>query len=192
MADANVAEVKFRANSDVTATWVNGKLQFQFRDNTVMSFNPHMVATSNRSRAELHGWEQRLRDSMALERDNYPDKKVPMADKKAALRRLIDHYHGGSTEWSPAAQRLPAITMEMVVLALSRVYGKDEAAAKGMVASLARKRGIDEDAAMKVWADADKIKKEIVVIRSERAAQDAPSADDLAAELEEEDETTQE
>lgn len=182
--ESNVIDVKFRANSDVTAAWVNGKLLFTFRDLATMTFNPALVAQANRSHAELHGWEQRLRDSMAIEKDNYPDKKVPLADRKAALRRLLDHYQSGATEWNmPQAARNTAPDAAMVALAISRVYGKtlDEAAA--MIVALAQKRSIEHEAAVAAWAAGDKIAKEIVVIRSERKTADAPASDDLLAEL---------
>lgn len=180
--DAAVVDVKFRSNSDVTAAWVNGKLLFTFRNGTIRSFNPALVATANRARAELHGWEQRLRDSMALEKDKFPGGKIPASARLEALDRLLDHYKSGSADWSPAASsRSSAPTEEMVLEALRRVYpGKD---AKALVEAMAAKRDIGFDEALQVWAASDKIAKEIVVIRSEKKAEGAASADDMLAEL---------
>lgn len=178
MSDTNVTEVKFRSNSQSTATWVNGKLHFQFRDNAVIAFNPALVSQANRARAELHGWEARLRDSMALGKGATP------AEMKAALRRLIDHYQGGATEWSPATIRNTPPDAETVALALERVFGKPAGVGKAMIEALAGKREIAFDAAVAAWAEGDKVAKEILVIRAERRTSDAPAADDLLAEIE--------
>lgn len=183
--EGNVRDVKFRANSDVTAAWVNGKLLYTWRDGETMSFNPALATPPQRQRAESFGFENTLRDSMALERDAYPDKKIPTKDKKAALRARIDHLQSGSPDWTAQPKaRNTAPTEEEVATALMRVFKVDAEEAAGMIESLATKRGIDQDAAVAAWAAAKQVALEVVAIRAERRmADETPDAEAMLAEL---------
>lgn len=122
----NVAEMKFRANSDHKADWVNGKLHFWFRDGTVKVFDPALVSRDNRTQAEFHGWDQRLGDSMAVEIEKYPNKADRDAEKKRRLTALIEHYHSGSPDWNiKRAAAGPRDNRGIIVQALMQHFGCD-------------------------------------------------------------------
>ena len=122
----NVAEMKFRANSDHKADWVNGKLHFWFRDGTSKVFDPALVHRANRTQAEFHGWEQRLNDAMAVEHEKYPNKPDRDAEKRRRLTGLIEHYHSGSEDWNiKRAAGAPRDNRGIIVQALMEHFGTD-------------------------------------------------------------------
>lgn len=61
-----------------------------------------LVHEENRKRAMLHGFVQRVSDAAAQGRDGKTGASATPQQKYEAMRRLVEHYQGGSAEWSPA------------------------------------------------------------------------------------------
>jgi hypothetical protein len=168
----NVQEVKFRANSEHKADWINGKLHFWFRDGTNKVFNPSLVAPTNRTQAEFHGWEQRLGDSMAVEIDKFPNKSDRSAEKRRRLDALIEHYHSGAAEWNitRAAGGGSRFDAGLVLQAMMQHFACDLDAAEAKAGKLAEKREVDRDEALKLIAAIPAIAGIIATIRAARSA----------------------
>jgi len=168
-----VKEVKFRSNSDYAADWVNGKLQFLFRDGRVIVFDPAEVHADNRARAEQHGWEQRLADSMALEFAKIADRGERSKAKRERLERLIEHYRSGSSEWNVAraagAGGGSRFDPGLVVQALAQVRGWSVEKADARVAVLAMTKEVERDELLKTLASEPKIAAEMAAIKAARA-----------------------
>lgn len=60
------------------------------------------VHAANRARAEMHGFVQRISDAAAMARDSKTGASATPQEKYEAMKRLVEHYQGGSEDWSPA------------------------------------------------------------------------------------------
>lgn len=60
------------------------------------------VSAANRSRAAIHGFVQRISDAAAMARDSKTGASATPQEKFEAMKRLVEHYMGGSEDWSPA------------------------------------------------------------------------------------------
>lgn len=60
------------------------------------------VNAANRAKAEMHGFVQRISDAAAMARDSKTGASATPQQKFEAMKRLVEHYVSGSSEWSPA------------------------------------------------------------------------------------------
>ena len=67
-----------------------------------LRFSPERASTECRTRAELHGWIQRISDAAAISRDTKTGKSATAAEKLAAMAKLVEHYETGTADWKMA------------------------------------------------------------------------------------------
>lgn len=60
------------------------------------------IHAANRTRAEMHGFVQRISDAAAMARDSKTGASATPQEKFDAMRRLVEHYQSGAEGWSPA------------------------------------------------------------------------------------------
>ena len=67
-----------------------------------ITFDADRVHSSLHHAAEMHGWEQRLRDNAAIARKQSDGTIITVTDamRREAVLELVNHYHGGSSDWS--------------------------------------------------------------------------------------------
>lgn len=67
-----------------------------------ISFDAASAAPAMREYAEMHGWEQRLRDNAAIARKQKDGSIITVTEamRHAAVKELTDHYACGATEWN--------------------------------------------------------------------------------------------
>lgn len=129
--------------------------------------------------AMLHGFKQRICDAAALSRDETTGASATPADKYAAMERLVQHYASGAESWSLAERAAGGAPSEgLTIAAMKRVW--PDRNADELIAGIMTKRGVERRAALKLFADSDKVAAAIATIKAERAA---VNADDLIEEL---------
>ena len=180
---------KVKSNSVTTVTYLDGKLVFGFSGLDAFTFDPDKVSAVNRARAMMHGFEQRIRDGGALGRDAETGASATPEQKREAMLRIADHLMAGGDEWALKVAAPKKDDPGLLLAAIMRALGKDEAGVKALIASTMTKRGVDETAALKIWQDTKQVitaKAEIVAERAaaKAAASKGQSADDLLAEIE--------
>lgn len=180
---------KTKSNSVTTVTYLDGKLVFGFAELGAFTFDPDKVSAVNRARAMMHGFEQRIRDGGALVRDAETGASATPEQKREAMLRIAEHLMAGGDEWALKVAAPKRDDPGLLLAAIMRALGKDEAGVKALIASTMAKRGVDESSALKVWQDTRQViaaKAEIVAERAAaRAAQSkGQSVDDLLAEIE--------
>lgn len=94
-----------------------GQITFTFDNLEPVVFSVEKAHESMRDYAEMHGWEQRLRDNAAIPRKDAPNGTVTEAMRRDAVVQLVNHYESGAETWSlkssapkfnPAIQALAA------------------------------------------------------------------------------------
>jgi hypothetical protein len=178
-------QTKPKANSVVTHAIVDGKIVFTVKDAGTFTFDPNKASATNRARAIVHGFIQRIADGAAISRNPDNGQPATAADKMARMQRIADHYESGAEEWAMRAATGPRKPdAGLIVLAMTRTVAKGDAdRANALIDGIATKRGIDRDAALAVWASVEDVAAEMARIRAERATVKV-SADDLIAEME--------
>lgn len=174
---------KVKSNSVVTHSMQDGKIVFTVRDAGKLTFDPDKVSAENRARAMIHGFVQRISDGAALSRDTTTGLSATPEAKLARMQLIADHLQSGATEWALRVAAPREDDAGLRLQGIMRGMGVDLDAAEKLVAGLATKRGIDRDAAIKIWAASDKVARAIVEIKAERTAKGATDADALLAEI---------
>lgn len=90
---------KQRSNSAYAFSMVDGKLVWDYPGLGRLVFNPDKASATNRARAMVFGFKQRIIDAAALDADATTGKVDPKA-KFAEQQRMIEHLESGSEEWS--------------------------------------------------------------------------------------------
>lgn len=91
-----------RANWTI-AHKIEGRLvRFSVKDAGELVLDVSKVHVANCQRAELHGFVQRISDAAAMARDSKTGASATPQQKYEAMKKLVEHYHTGSVEWSPA------------------------------------------------------------------------------------------
>lgn len=85
------------------------------------------VAQSNKDRAMIHGFVQRVSDAAALPFNTEQNRRPTAEEKLAAMRELVEHYNSGIEEWSrkrTGGTRVPKESdMDLLLLeAFCRIY----------------------------------------------------------------------
>jgi len=146
-----------------------------------ITFHPDLVSPANRTRAELHGWKQRISDKAALSRDPKTGKSASAEDKFRAVAAIIAHYEAGGDSWD-----MPRVgggggrsEASYILEALANIQGLDVETMTARVAEMAEKRGLTSDTYLKRVATSNAVASEIARIKHG----DAEDADDLLEEL---------
>jgi hypothetical protein len=181
-------QTKAKANSTITHSMQDGKIEFRVLNAGSFTFDPDKVSAENRARAMIHGFVQRISDGGALSRN--PDTGLPAtpADKMARMQRIADHLMSGATEW---ALRVAASQPDsgLTLMGIMRALGIDLETAEARLAKMAAKLGVDRAACIKRLGEAPDVIKAIGEIKAERAAAGTKvNASDLLAEMDDEDE----
>lgn len=100
-------------------------------------FDPARASDATRLHAQLHGWMARIGDAAALERSEAPGNKITEAMRREAVMRLVEHYHSGSTDWSPTGRATKAPAMNPAIAALAQARGMSYEQAQAWIANLA-------------------------------------------------------
>lgn len=100
---------KPKSNSVVTHEQTENGITFHVLGAGSVAFDPTKAHQHNRIRAEAHGWIQRISDRAAIGRDPETGKSATPAEKLAAMKALVDHYHTGTSEWSMVAKGKGAV-----------------------------------------------------------------------------------
>lgn len=79
-----------------------GKILFSFEGAENILFDSAKVHASLHSVAEMHGWEQRLRDNAAIARKQKDGTIITVTEamRRAAVLELVEHYESGSEKWA--------------------------------------------------------------------------------------------
>lgn len=96
------AQMKIRANAVISTAWAGNVLTLRVVDDgkvlDSVEFDRTKASAECRDAAERYGWQQRLVDKTAMSKDTQGHAATP-GTKLAALRKLVDHYLSGTTEW---------------------------------------------------------------------------------------------
>lgn len=128
---------KVKSNSIVTHELLEGGIiRFTVVGVGSFDFDPRLAHTTNRERAEAHGWVQRISDRAAMSRDPKTGIAATAQEKHDGMKSLADHYASGAEAWStsrgPSAPRqIPAI------LAVAQLRGITYAEAEVIVVNKA-------------------------------------------------------
>lgn len=94
-------QTKPKSNSVITHSVVSpGVLSFNVLGVGAITFDTSKVEQSNRERAMLHGFIQRISDRAAIGRNPDTGASATAQDKYNAMAALVAHYESGSAEWS--------------------------------------------------------------------------------------------
>lgn len=178
---------KVKSNSVTTVTYLDGKLVFGFAGQPSFTFDPDKVSAQNRARAMMHGFEQRIRDGGALGRDKETGASATPEEKREAMLRIAEHLMSGSDEWALKVAAPKKDDPGLLLAAIGRATGKDQAGVEALLTTTMAKRSVDRVGALKVWQDTKQVIAAKAEILAERAAAKAASAagdaDDLLAEM---------
>ncbi len=135
-------------------------------------------------RAFIHGMVQRVSDAAAISRNPETGQPATPQDKRERMARLVEHYMTGTTEWSPNRGTAGPRDAGLTITAMGDVFHKLAEECREMVARLAAKRGIEERAALALFAATPEVAKRIAELKAERAEKSGVSAADILAEIE--------
>ena len=110
------------------------KIDFLFDDapESILTFDADLVNVAQHDNAEMHGWIQRLRDNAAIARKQKDGTIITVTEamRKAAVKELIDHYHGGSADWNlKTSERKPVQNATILAIATKRGITYEQAEA---------------------------------------------------------------
>lgn len=180
---------KQRANSAYIFSIVDGCMVWNYPGIGVLRFDPNKASATNRARAMMYGWKQRINDGAALDAD--ASGKVDPKAKFAEQQRLIEHYESGAEEWAlkERAPSGPASMVTQALVALGKYQGVDVSdtdKANAFVKRVADTPAFKLDGQMgkaRTWLEANskQIREKIAELRA--AAQPAIDADAELAKL---------
>lgn len=77
-------------------------ITFAFDGLEAVTFDATKAAANMQSYAEMHGWEQRLRDNAAINRKQKDGSVITVTEamRRDAVLELVTHYESGATEWN--------------------------------------------------------------------------------------------
>lgn len=172
-----------RTNAVVTVTYTDdGKMLFDVAGYKVITFDPSKASAECRTEAMFHGFEQRLRDAAAIQRDDETGLPATPADKGARIERLRDHYESGATEWALVGGG--GGNRSLTIEAIARVKGWDYERAEAMVGEFAKKQFSDDTKkALAYFRKGKAVMEAMDAIRKERMPAPALDADKALEEL---------
>jgi len=176
---------KAKSNSVITHS-IDADTQvitFLVRGCEPLTFDVKKVSDAVGERAMLHGFIQRVSDAAAISRN--PETGLPATpeDKRDAMARLVEWYESGTEEWSRKREAGAGPDTGITLQAMIDVFGGDAAGARGMIQSLADKRGITLNEARAVFAGSREVAARIAQLKADRAAKSGVDAQGLLDEL---------
>lgn len=93
-----------RSNWTIAHKVVENVITFTVKGAGELRLDMTKVAEANRTRAQGHGFVQRISDAAAIARDTKTGASATPQEKMAAMQRLVEHYESGAEAWSPARQ----------------------------------------------------------------------------------------
>ena len=182
-------QTKAKANSTITHSMQDGKIEFRVLNAGSFSFDPGKVSAENRARAMIHGFVQRISDGGALSRNPETGLPATPADKMARMQRIADHLMSGATEWALRVAASQGVDAGLTLMGIMRALGIDLETAEARLAKMAAKLGVDRAACIKRLGEAPDVIKAIGEIKAERAAAGTKvNASDLLAEMDDDEE----
>lgn len=137
-------QTKVKSNSVITHKLTPAGICFTVLGAGEFTFDPKLASESNRQRAELHGWIQRISDKAAIGSSDAEGKTIPAAIKSKmkfeAMKACAEHYMQGSDQWNMVADGEPLPT-NLTVRALASVLGVSHARGLEMVVAQAKAQG---------------------------------------------------
>ncbi|MDE2097556.1 MAG: hypothetical protein KGL39_09945 [Patescibacteria group bacterium] len=181
-------ETKRKSNSVVTVSPFDStsrEITFNVMGAGEVVLHIDSVHAENLAYAALHGFKQRISDAAALSRNPTNGQPASPENKRAAMQALVDHYESGSADWSVkrasgAGRSMP--NAGLILQAIAEVYGMGMDWAKTQVEKLAAKRGVEYRAALKLFAQTEKVGAKMAELRAKAGGVDA---DELLGELDE-------
>ena len=163
-------QTKAKANSTITHSMQDGKIEFRVLNAGSFSFDPDKVSAENRARAMIHGFVQRISDGGALSRN--PDTGLPAtpADKMARMQRIADHLMSGATEWALRVAAAGQPDSGLTLMGIMRALKLDLDATERFLAKLMVKWELDRTATIKRLGESPDVVQAIGDIKAERAA----------------------
>ena len=163
-------QTKAKANSTITHSMQDGKIEFRVLNAGSFSFDPDKVSAENRARAMIHGFVQRISDGGALSRN--PDTGLPAtpADKMARMQRIADHLMSGATEWALRVAAAGQPDSGLTLMGIMRALKLDLDATERFLAKLMTKWELDRTATIKRLGESPDVVQAIGDIKAERAA----------------------
>lgn len=110
-------EMKQRSNSAYSFAVRDGKLVWHYAGIGTLTFDASKASATNRARAMMHGFKQRIIDAAALDADKATGKTDPQA-KYDEMKRVIDHLESGAEEWNLKPQASTSTAASYVTKAL--------------------------------------------------------------------------
>lgn len=189
-------QAKQRSNSAYSFAMQDGKMVWTYPNIGVLTFDPNKASATNRARAMMHGFKQRINDSAAVDADKATGKTDPN-EKFGEMQRMIAHLESGTEDWNmkPSAGVGAASYVTKALVAIGTYQGVDvsdteKANAFVKKVSLIEKLGLKgEMAKARTWLEAGSkvIQAKIAEIRAAEAAALAAAAnvdaDEMMAEL---------
>jgi hypothetical protein len=133
------------------------------------------VSQSNKDRALVHGFIQRISDAAALSRNPSNGQPATPAEKLAAMQELVEHYMSGTDEWTrKRSGGGGAQDSGLLLEALTRMY---PAKSREQLNAWLKARSAQERAGLMAE---ERVKATIDQIRAERAPKDVDAGALLA------------
>lgn len=176
---------KAKSNSIVThEVDANGVITYTVLGVGELTFDRNKAAAESRLRAETHGWIQRHVDAAAIgvtdANGNMIDKAVRSQMKYEAMRKVIEHYESGATEWNLKGGSGGG--RSLVIEAVARVMKTDYTGAEAMVQKRAEaKFGGDVKKTLAKLRESRDVQAAILDISRERLPAAAVDADEELA-----------
>ena len=121
------------------------QITFTF-DNDVpaLTFDATKAHPSMAAFAEMHGWEQRLRDNAAIGRKQKDGTVITVTEamRRDAVAELATHYESGAESWNMRAAKAPAQNPIWAQIAAKKGMTYEAYAAERVAADLAELQGL--------------------------------------------------
>ena len=163
-------QTKAKANSTITHSMQDGKIEFRVLNAGSFSFDPDKVSAENRARAMIHGFVQRISDGGALSRNPETGLPATPADKMARMQRIADHLMSGATEWALRVAAAGQPDSGLTLMGIMRALKLDLDATERFLAKLMVKWELDRTATIKRLGESPDVVQAIGDIKAERAA----------------------
>lgn len=115
---------KPKSNSVITTKVEGGVITFQVKDAGELLLDTSRVSESNRSRAMLHGFVQRVSDRAAISRNTETGLPATPSEKLAAMKELVEFYETGTEQWAMTRSGGGGVQLDtqLLVKALGEIY----------------------------------------------------------------------
>ena len=163
-------QTKAKANSTITHSMQDGKIEFRVLNAGSFSFDPDKVSAENRARAMIHGFVQRISDGGALSRNPETGLPATPADKMARMQRIADHLMSGATEWALRVAASQGVDAGLTLMGIMRALKLDLDATERFLATPMVKWELARTATIKRLGESPDVVQAIGDIKAERAA----------------------